>query len=247
MATVCHQLIETAIHFIPKKIDVMQNIQEQFNKISKKYDAQRKYLIPCFEDFYNSCLPLIDTLPNAKNVLDVGAGTGLFSQIIYQHRPGLNFSLIDISSEMLAVAKQRFAGLSNFEFKEQDFSTEPITGKYDIIISALAIHHLEDEHKAILYQNIYNAMNAGGIFINADQVEGRTPWFDNFYKSNWKETITTSNLDANAVEKALERIKLDKFAKLDKQLSMLTNAGFQHSDCIYKYNNFTVFAALKTS
>lgn len=225
----------------------MANLQEQFNSVSKKYDEQRKSLIPCFDDFYNSCLPLIDTLSNPKNVLDVGAGTGLFSQIIYQQKPDLHFTLIDISSEMLAVAKQRFAGLENFQFKEQDFFAEPITGKYDLIISALAIHHLEDEQKAVLYQQIFNALNEGGIFINADQVEGRTPWFDKFYKSNWVDTISTSGLEESAVKNALERIKLDKFATLEAQLLMLKNAGFNEVDCIYKYNNFVVFSGLKTA
>jgi tRNA (cmo5U34)-methyltransferase len=223
----------------------MNNIKEQFNSVSQKYDSQRRYLIPCFDDFYSSCLPIIDKIPFAKRVLDIGAGTGLFSQFIYQHNKDLNFTLIDISSEMLAVAKDRFAGLPNFEFKELDFSAEPISGKYDLIISALAIHHLEDEQKAKLYQNIFNALNPGGVFINADQVEGRSNWFDDFYKSNWKDTVIQSGLEEHAIERAFERVKLDKFAKLETQLQMLEECGFGDVDCIYKYNNFVVIVGIK--
>lgn len=225
----------------------MNNIQEQFNSVSKKYDSQRRYLIPCFDDFYTVCLPLVDQLKSAKKVLDIGAGTGLFSQFIYQQNSALHFTLVDISSEMLALARERFAGLNNFAFKELDFSVDPIVGNYDLIISALAIHHLEDDQKALLYQNIFSALNPGGLFINADQVEGRGDWFDDFYKSNWKETVKKSGLDEHAIERAFERIKLDKFAKLETQLQMLEQSGFSDVDCIYKYNNFVVITALKNS
>lgn len=223
----------------------MNNIKEQFDSVSKKYDAQRKYLIPCFDDFYTSCLPVIDTLQPGQKVLDIGAGTGLFTQIIYKHKPELHFTLSDISNEMLTVAKERFDGLDNFKYEVQDFSAGPMAEKYDLIISALAIHHLEHDQKAALYQNVFNALNAGGIFINADQVEGRTPWFDNFYKSSWKEMVSHSGLAPQAIESAFERIKLDKFAKLEAQLNMLSDAGFTETDCIYKYNNFVVMAARK--
>jgi len=221
------------------------NITDQFNSVSKKYDSQRRYFIPCFDDFYTSCLPIVNSLTNAKRVLDIGAGTGLFTQFIHQQRSDLHFTLTDISTDMLAVAKERFAGLDNFEFGEYDFSAGPIEGKYDLIVSALAIHHLEDEQKANLYQYVFDALNDGGVFINADQVEGRTPWFDNYYKSNWKETVINSGLDQQAIDRAFERIKLDKFAKLEPQLQMLEDAGFAEVDCIYKYNNFVVMVTGK--
>ncbi|EHQ25865.1 class I SAM-dependent methyltransferase [Mucilaginibacter paludis] len=223
----------------------MSTIQDQFNRVSKNYDAQRRYLIPCFDDFYQSCLPLVAERAAIKNVLDIGAGTGIFSQTIYQQRPDLHFTLMDISGDMLKVARERFAGLPNFKFIEMDFSANPIAEKYDLIISALAIHHLEDEHKAVLYNRVYQALKPGGLFINADQVEGRSAGFDEFYKSNWKETVNRSELAPEAIERAFERIKLDKFARLETQLKMLETAGFNDTDCIYKYHNFVVMAAFK--
>jgi tRNA (cmo5U34)-methyltransferase len=223
----------------------MSNIKDQFSSISKKYDSQRKFLIPCLNDFYTSCIPVINKLSNAKKVLDIGAGTGLFSQYIFQERNDLHFTLTDISTNMLAVAKERFAGLTNFEFREYDFSAGPIDQKYDLIISALAIHHLDNQQKSVLYGYVFNALNEGGIFINADQVEGRTPWFDSLYKSNWKQTVNDSGLDKDSIASAFERIKLDKFGKLEIQLHMLEEAGFSEADCIYKSYNFAVMAAIK--
>jgi len=223
----------------------MNDVKEQFNNVSKKYDSQRESLIPCFKDFYTACLPLVKSLTHAKTVLDIGAGTGLFTQFIYDVNPSLHFTLADLSGQMLNVARERFKGEDNFEFIELDFSKDALPGKYDLIISSLAIHHLEDADKAKLYKNIYLALNDGGLFINADQVAGRTLLFDSLYKYNWRETVSHSGLDHEALVQAFERTKLDKFAPLDVQLQMLEKAGFNDVDCIYKNLNFTVFGGFK--
>lgn len=103
----------------------MNDIKEQFAHVSKKYDSQRRHLIPCFDDFYTACLPLVKSLTHAKKVLDIGAGTGLFSQFIYEVNPELQFTLIDFSSQMLEVARERFQGESNFKFLTWIFPKTP--------------------------------------------------------------------------------------------------------------------------
>ncbi len=224
---------------------VMEDVKKQFGNVSRKYDSQRQYLIPCFTDFYKASLPLIKSVANAKTVLDLGAGTGLFSHFVYQQNPYLHFTLADISAPMLSVAKNRFDGLTNFDFVELDISTQNIPGKYDIIISGLAIHHLTDAQKQKAYNNIYNALNEGGIFINADQVTGRTMVFESLFKYQWRETVATSGLDHEALIQAFERTKLDKPAPLEAQIKMLEKAGFIEIDCIYKNMNFAVFGGFK--
>jgi tRNA (cmo5U34)-methyltransferase len=223
----------------------MNDIKTQFNNISQRYDGQRKLLIPCFDDFYAAAGPLLQRLKAPASLLDIGAGTGLFSYVVYQQLPQLQFTLLDISDAMLQVARQRFSGLPNFRFVEADFSTASFSGKYDIVISALAIHHLEDAAKIKLYRHVFEVLNPGGIFINADQVTGRSPFFDQYYKEQWRETVIQSGLDETAIQQAFERVKLDKFAPLEMQLQALEQAGFAEVDCVYKYQNFVVFAGLK--
>ncbi len=225
----------------------MEEIKDQFGAISKEYDRQRPYLIPCFHDFYTACYPLVKRMAKAKTVLDLGAGTGLFSYFIYLVKPELSYTLTDLSPQMLEEAQNRFKGLKNFQFQEINFSIDALPGKYDLIISALSIHHLNDAGKRELYKKIYDSLNENGLFINADQVLGRSHGFDSFYKDSWKESVKESGLEDAAVESAFERMKLDKFATLETQLNMLGEAGFNEIDCIYKNQNFAVFAGVKGS
>jgi cyclopropane fatty-acyl-phospholipid synthase-like methyltransferase len=43
---------------------------------------------------------------------------------------------------------------------------------FDAIVSALAIHHLEDAEKRSLFARIHERLRPGGVFVNAEQVVG---------------------------------------------------------------------------
>lgn len=223
----------------------MNDVQQQFGTVSRQYDSQRKYLIPCLQDFYTACFPFVKSVPHARTVLDLGAGTGLFSHYLRQFKPDLHFTLADFSDEMLDVARQRFEGDENVAYLKMDICGDEIPGKYDVIISGLAIHHLADCDKQRLYSKVYSALNDGGLFINADQVAGKNMLFDSLYKYYWRENVSHSGLDHDALIQAFERTKLDKLSPLEDQLAMLHQAGFTEADCIYKNLNFAVFGGFK--
>lgn len=223
----------------------MDEIRRRFGEISEKYDQEREHLIPCFQDFYHISLPLIQRHHQAESLLDIGAGTGLFSYFVYQVNPKLKYTLLDISPEMLAVAKRRFTGLNHFTYVEMDYRERSLPGKYDIIISSLSIHHLTDEDKSMLYERIFKALKPKGLFINADQVKGRTPAIDNFYKEQWRRSVIESGLNQEAIRDAFKRTALDKLAPLSWQLNELQRIGFNEVDCIYRYHNFVVMIGRK--
>ncbi|MBG9377106.1 class I SAM-dependent methyltransferase [Panacibacter sp. DH6] len=222
------------------------NIQKEFKAVSEKYDAQRRHLIPCFNDFYTIPLELSEEIKDVKKVLDVGAGTGLMSAFFYEKYPAASFTLVDLSEDMLTKAKERFQQQENFEYIIADFSTADL-GKstYDLIVSGLAIHHLEHALKKELFSKIYKALKPGGWFINADQVEGGTKEADDIYRGNWKKKVENSPLTTEAKQSAYKRIQLDIMAPLNDQLSWLRQAGFRQANCYYQYFNFVVFAGKK--
>ena len=227
-----------------------QTLQSQFNAVSEQYDGQRRALIPCFDLFYQTAAELAAAVPNVRRVLDLGAGTGLMSAFVHTRCPQAEFILADISVQMLAKAQERFSGLPNVHFIEQDLTRLapddrlPENG-FDLIVSALAIHHLDNPQKQTLFRQIARLLAPNGRFINADQVLGETASAETAYTEHWRRHVPAHpDLSAEAQAAAFERIKLDRMATLSGQFQWLAAAGLPPT-LYFQHYNFVVFAADK--
>jgi tRNA (cmo5U34)-methyltransferase len=226
-------------------MEALQEIQNQFNAVSEKYDRQRRFLIPCFDDFYGTALMLSEEVSVVKNILDVGAGTGLMSAFFQEKYPDAKITLVDISADMLKKAEERFDGNENINFLNADFATVDLPeNHYDLVVSGLAIHHLPNQLKQQLFGKIKKTLRAGGWFINADQVLGETDLAEKIYTENWKNHVQQHpDLTNEEKQSAFGRIKVDIMAPLAAQLTWLETAGMKNANCYYQYYNFVVFAA----
>src|SRR5215831_15892410 len=198
-----------------------------FDKSAQTYDRARRQLVPCFNDFYEA---LLSAIPNHAElrVLDLGAGTGLLSLFVSQRFPQAKITLLDISEAMLAKARERFTDQpERFAFLVADYSQVPLAGRFEVIVSALSIHHLSNEYKVALFGQIYEALIGGGFFINADQVAGYTQKIEKCYQKAWLQQVRKRGVSDEDLAVALERMKEDKAATLESQLRWLEEAGFQ--------------------
>jgi len=84
------------------------NIEYKFNKYDSNYDESRKQLIPCFSEFYGTVVKIIP-FKHSENfsILDIGAGTGLLTELIANKFSKAQITLVDISAEMLSIAQER--------------------------------------------------------------------------------------------------------------------------------------------
>lgn len=221
-------------------------IEEQFNQIAQDYDSNRKKFIPCFEAFYKETTAFIASyLTEPKSILDLGAGTGLLSYFWYQQFPNAHYTLVDIASDMLHIAEQRFLGLSQIEYRLEDYIKAFPKGTFDCIISALSIHHLESYQKEILFKNIYYTLPQNGIFVNYDQfcadTSSLSPWFDTY----WETALEKRDLTENDIALWKERRKLDKECSVKEEMAQLRKSNFKAVECVYKNQKFAVIIAIK--
>ncbi|MBB3113912.1 tRNA (cmo5U34)-methyltransferase [Paenibacillus phyllosphaerae] len=220
-------------------------VKQQFDQVAKEYDQQRRGLIPCFDDFYGIAASWVHATAQEPRILDLGAGTGLFSAFVQQKYPQGQFTLMDLSEAMLDQAGIRFGDHPNVKRIVADYTAFPTTEPYDAIISSLSIHHLTHEAKQALFRHIFAALKDGGVFVNADQAAGPSAFFDEKYRQLWLQEIGRSGLPQAAIDASIERRKLDINATVSDQLAWLREADFSEVDCVYKHYDFAVFVAIK--
>lgn len=222
------------------------SIEAQFNLVAKEYDANRKKFIPCFDDYYEHTPQLIVSgIEKTKRILDLGAGTGLLSYFWYELCPSSEYVLVDIADEMLNVARKRFAGIDSVSYEIMDYSDTLPNGDFDVIISALSIHHLENEQKEKLFERIYDKLPRGGLFVNYDQFCGGQPRMNDWFDSYWVNQLANSGLTENDIALWKERRKLDRECSVEEEIVMLRKCEFKTVKCIYSYHKFSVIVAIK--
>lgn len=222
-----------------------KTLKEKFDNNAELYDRQRRFVIPCFDDLYNVMADLAHGEAPVPKILDMGAGTGLLSLNLLKRHSNAEFTLIDLSEEMLKIAKNRFVNKANFKYITGDYAKYDFEDKYDIIASSLSIHHLKHQDIEFLYNKIYGLLNQGGIFLNADQVLAPTPANESKYQENWLEKIEYKGLDEQERLSIFDRMKLDNPATLEDNLKWLKNCGFKDVDVFFKYYNFVVLYGRK--
>jgi len=218
-------------------------VKRAFDAAAPGYDGLRRQLIPCFDDFYGAVVDMLGFPEGAApNVLDLGAGTGLLAERLLARWPRARLVLVDLSPDMLARARERFAGTqARVEIRAADYLRDPLGGPFDGVVSALSIHHLPDAGKRALFRRAWSALRPGGRFVDADNVLAPTPALAARDRALWIERVRGSGIAEGDLSAALRRTRLDVLAPLDAQLSWLRRAGYLDVDCGYKWLHFAVF------
>jgi tRNA (cmo5U34)-methyltransferase len=220
----------------------MTRVPAIFDRHAAGYDAERRCLIPPYDAFYGAAIDALELAGRPlRRVLDIGAGTGLVARAVAGAHPGAELTLLDGAAGMLDVARTALG--ERVTYVVGDFADAPPPGPWDAIVSALAIHHLDDAAKRGLYARVHAALAPGGVFVNADQFSAPTPRLDAAY-ADWHERRARA-LGATDAQwaGARERMRADHLAPLGDQLAWLRGAGFADVDCLFKDHGFAVLFA----
>jgi tRNA (cmo5U34)-methyltransferase len=110
----------------------------------------------------------------ATSVLDLGTGTGETLAAVLALHPGAAATGVDESAAMLDAAETRLAGFG-VDLLVGDIGDPPPPGPFDLVVSALAVHHLDGPGKAALFGVIAGVLPPGGRFVLGDVVIPEDP------------------------------------------------------------------------
>lgn len=138
-------------------------IKEGYALWSKLYDHEKNPLITVEEPYVDQ---ILKTLPHSR-VLDAGTGTGRYA--LKLARNGAHVTAIDISPEMLAVAKNvaQKKGLEiDFLFASLEESIPLDEDKFDLVVCALTLTHIPNMHNVM--QEFYRVLKKEGHLLITD-------------------------------------------------------------------------------
>lgn len=196
------------------------------------------------------------TCARVSRVLDVGCGGGTIGIPFLRAYPEAEVVFHDFSDTMLAAARENAGERENASFVSSDMSapgwTKPLAAfaPFDVIVSGYAIHHLSDERKRAVYNDIFSLLAKGGVFLNLERVASPTDEIARVHDEIVIDALYVFERvkDASRTRDAVAAAHRERqshggniLSPLDAQLTWLREAGFADVDCYWKYFELALF------
>lgn len=162
-----------------------------------------------------------EALPReCRKILDLGCGTGLELDQIWQLDPDMEVTGIDLCESMLNKLRDKHPNKHLTLICGDYFQYDPGRGQWDAVISFESLHHFLPERKEELYRKLFRSLKDGGVFILGDYIaccdEEEELLRDTCLKRRKRDSIPEDRF-----------VHFDIPLTLGHETSLLQNAGFR--------------------
>jgi len=251
-----------------------------FGDEAKNYDATVALVDPFYEEMHSLLLRLAHASSLGADeahdqpmlALDIGSGTGKDGIALLKKIPQLNLVGIDSSAAMHSIfearAKDSDVPQKRFHLVKADIRHPSMAAdipriaseafgeaNFDIIMSALTLHHFTHAEKLEAFRLIFSLLRPGGVFLLGDlfNYDEESTWLTRTI-SDWETTWIGNNFNASAKsakesgqpELAANLVKLkdkwlrhyseeNKLESVTTQCTLLKEAGFLEIGNPFRY------------
>jgi len=221
------------------ELNYPEEMEYYFNKKANGYDTHIKKTVTSFHDFYRKISDPIN-MNNNIEILDIGCGTGIELQYLFDKNPKIKVTGVDLSEKMLSKLKEKYQNKMNQIqlIKDSYFHYRIKNNYYDYIISVWALHHLTYEKKIRLYKKIYHGLKDDSYYIEGDYIVSEKE--EESFINKYQEQI--SRLKKNGIE---DYYHIDIPFSIKTQKKILKEANFHDIEMIFQNKDSSVIKAKK--
>ncbi|MGE5223323.1 MAG: class I SAM-dependent methyltransferase [Omnitrophica WOR_2 bacterium] len=224
---------------------------------AERYHQKKGFAPERTATMHEVMLDLLTTLTSPQStVLELGAGTGLFTQKLLRTHHFRELYVTDGAAAMLQIARQTLeAEQTLLHFIQLDFTTDwpgLFAGiGFDAVTSSIALHHAADKQQ--LFQQIFSILKPQGVFVLADHMAGATAWIEHLLARE-RAMVRLGKENKENYERLQEimRVNADVGRKegnvcesVAQYQSYLNQSGFEDAECIWRDYWLAVFVARK--
>jgi len=224
----------------------MKKTEEFYDKLSSQYTEAIRKIVPRYEEMLSTLFRYLPQDFTPLTVLELGCGTGNLTSGIVHLYPNSKLVAVDISGDILSECNNKLNNVS-IQYVQENFSKLSFPeGSFDLIVSSIAIHHLVDNDKERLFQNVHRWLTQGGIFTFSDQFRGETEDIYQKHIDIWKNHAQKNGVSREEWKTWMDhQDSHDYHSPIRRHLKWLEDCGFHKPDCLWRYSLWSIIYAKK--
>ncbi len=221
-------------------------VKKNFNTVANGYDRFKTQIIPRYREVEKLTQSYVLLPEDTKaKILELGTGTGQWASRILKLFPNAHYNGVDFSENMLALASHKLKNYADrVNLQKLNLNKDTLTGRYDLIYSSFALHHIEDKQK--IFKMIHKLLKRKGRFLYIDVTSAHSRNLEKLFMESWKNFMRNSACPNNRIRKVItDHLENDIPETVENQLQFLQSAGYKDYDLIWRFEKFAAFYAQK--
>ena len=201
------------------------------------YDEHMASTVEDYWNFYSKIATPFEKTDEPIEVLDLGAGTGIELEFIFDKAPNAKITAVDLSEVMLKKLVKKYVTFSSQirTIVDSYLSLKLKPHSFNYVVSVMSLHHLMPAKKIALYKKLRNALVPTGAYVEGDYIVSLEE------EKRLLKEFSLQKRNHSLLDDGQYHIDIP-FSE-ERQIRALKDAGFKEVDIIFRTSRSNVVVA----